>query len=126
VLNREFTWLSSYSFSANTASWIFESKPELQPQVAFAGLLQKPTIREQPGKRAIRYWQEGGGYDRNWLSRAAITNAIDDLHENPRRRKLCSKLHTWRWSSYRYYVIEAQMLDEALPKIEPHLLAERG
>jgi putative transposase len=93
-------------------------------------LLQKLTIRERPGKTVFRYWHEGDGYDRNMFSRSAIMHAIDCIHENPLRRKLCSKLDAWRWSSYRYYASDGQVVDEALPKIEPlsaeYLLALDG
>jgi hypothetical protein len=93
------------------------------------------NLAEDRGKNSFydtlsRYWQEGGGYDRNMFSRAAIMHAIDYIHENPLRRKLCSKLDAWRWSSYRYYASEGQVVDEALPKIEPlsaeYLLALDG
>src|ERR1051325_11603932 len=46
-------------------------------------LLARLTIRERPRKETFRFWQEGGGYDRNITSMEAIEVAADYLHLNP-------------------------------------------
>jgi putative transposase len=66
-------------------------------------LLKRLLIRERPGRDTFRYWQEGRGYDRNLQTAVAVQSAIDYLHLNPVRRKLCVNAHGWRWSSARFY-----------------------
>ena len=42
---------------------------------------------EQPnGKVAYRFWQRGGGYDRNFNEPESIYAEIEYLHNNPVRR----------------------------------------
>jgi putative transposase len=55
---------------------------------------------EQPnGKVAHRFWQRGGGYDRNLWSPRYIWKMIDYIHDNPVRRGLCDTPADWYWSS---------------------------
>ena len=59
---------------------------------------------EQPsGKTAYRFWQRGGGYDRNLNEPAAIDAEIEYFHNNPVRRGLVSRAEDWRWSSVAWY-----------------------
>lgn len=81
-------------------------------------LLKRLTIRDRPGKTSFRYWQEGPGYDRNFFTPQAVQAAIDYIHDNPRRRGLCSKPQDWRWSSAKYYLVDA-VQDPLLPLITP-------
>ena len=83
-------------------------------------LLQQLTVRERPGVTRFRFWQEGGGYDRNLFSTEAILASIDYIHENPVRRKLCRRAIDWYWSSARYHLLQppGQMF-EGLPKLSP-------
>jgi len=54
----------------------------------------------QPGRqRAYRFWQRGGGYDRNLRSVRDIHEKIAYTHENPVRRGLVEKPCNWPWSS---------------------------
>lgn len=70
---------------------------------------EMPTFRprmtdSQPnGKTAFRFWQRGGGYDRNLWSPKHIWETIDYLHGNPVRRGLCAADADWVWSSARAY-----------------------
>jgi len=79
------------------------------------GLLARLTVQERPGKSAFRFWQEGGGYDRNLTEPRSIAAAIDYIHTNPVRRGLVHRAVDWRWSSCRFY--ERQECDNALPTI---------
>ncbi|MBK7403120.1 MAG: transposase [Phycisphaerales bacterium] len=55
---------------------------------------------EQPnGKVSYRFWQRGGGYDRNLWSDDAIWAMIDYIHLNPVEAGLCERPEQWRWSS---------------------------
>jgi putative transposase len=51
------------------------------------------------GQRHYRFWQRGGGFDRNLWSDKAIFAEIDFVHANPIRRGLCATPEDWRWSS---------------------------
>jgi hypothetical protein len=56
----------------------------------------------QPGGRVhYRFWQRGGGYDRNLTEPKSIWNEIDYFHANPIRRGLCDTPTAWLWSSAR-------------------------
>jgi putative transposase len=59
---------------------------------------------EQPnGRVAFRFWQRGGGYDRNLFEPEAIHAEIDYIHHNPVRRGLVASAEDWFWSSARGY-----------------------
>lgn len=73
----------------------------LRTQVpAFLGRLRD----EQPsGKIAHRFWQRGGGFDRNLFKPEAIHAEIEYLHANPVRRGLVERPEDWPWSSARHF-----------------------
>jgi len=48
-----------------------------------------------------RFWQAGGGYDRNMTSVEAVVNAAKYIHENPVRRGLVASAGDWAYSSAR-------------------------
>jgi putative transposase len=59
---------------------------------------------EQPnGSVACRFWQRGGGYDRNLMEPKAIHAEIEYIHANPVRRGLAGRAEDWRWSSAAWY-----------------------
>ena len=64
--------------------------------------LTRVTVREGPRLRH-RFWQPGGGYDRNITSTEALRAVIDYLHANPVRRGLVARAADWEWSSARWY-----------------------
>jgi len=74
-------------------------------------LLDQLTIRQRPGVSTFRFWQEGGGYDRNLAEPRSVLAAIDYLHENPVRRGLCRRAMDWLWSSARFYENDAAHAD---------------
>jgi hypothetical protein len=64
--------------------------------------LARMTVPE--GRRVRhRFWQPGGGYDRNNRSIEALRAMIDYLHANPARRGLVARVEDWEWSSARWY-----------------------
>jgi putative transposase len=80
-------------------------------------------LDEQPnGKRHYRFWQRGGGYDRNIVEPATGYHQICYIHGNPVRRGLCARAEDWPWSSAADYAGLRQgplMLDrEFLPVFE--------
>jgi putative transposase len=46
-----------------------------------------------------RFWQTGGGYDRNAYEPETIWAMIEYIHANPVRRGLVEYAETWKWSS---------------------------
>ena len=63
-------------------------------------LLQRITI--QRGSRIMhRFWQEGGGYDRNLYDWDTIRKAVEYIEFNPVRRGLVRDPSDWKWSSAR-------------------------
>ena len=50
-----------------------------------------------------RFWQRGGGYDRNSTEPRTIWSQIEYIHDNPRRRGLCERPEDWYWSSAGIY-----------------------
>jgi len=52
----------------------------------------------EPG-RPYRFWQAGGGYDRNITGTRAALAVIQYIHENPVRRGLVQSPQEWPWSS---------------------------
>jgi putative transposase len=81
----------------------YSNRLRRQFEEADSPLLNELIVRERPGVYGFRFWQEGGGYDRNLRTEAAVMAAIDDIHANPVRRGLCQEPADWRWSSARHY-----------------------
>ena len=80
-------------------------------------LLERLTVRERPGVERFRFWQEGGGYDRNLRTEPAVTSAIDYIHRNPVRRGLCDRAADWKWSSAGAYHESDGVRDPDLPEV---------
>ena len=93
----------------------FSSRIKKQLESINSPLLERLTVRERQGVFCFRFWQEGGGYDRNLRTRKAIEASIAYIHENPVPGRLCEPASEWRWSSVRHYQAEGAA----------HSLAER-
>jgi len=50
--------------------------------------------------KKFRFWQDGGGYDRNITHRDTLIKMIDYIHNNPVRKGLADAPDKWKWSSY--------------------------
>jgi REP element-mobilizing transposase RayT len=57
--------------------------------------LARVTVREGSRLRH-RFWQPGGGYDRNITSTEALRAMIDYIHANPVRRGLVARAEDWQ------------------------------
>ncbi|MBM4028193.1 MAG: hypothetical protein FJ280_22785 [Planctomycetes bacterium] len=57
--------------------------------------------RQPNGSCHHRFWQRGGGYDRNLRSVHDIREKIRYIHASPLRRGLVADPEDWHWSSYR-------------------------
>lgn len=51
------------------------------------------------GKVHHRFWQRGGGYDRNVVYGSTVYRTIRYIHANPVRRELVQSPGDWNWSS---------------------------
>ncbi len=59
-----------------------------------------PRISVERGDRLERrFWQAGGGFDRNVVEPHTLVVMIEYLHANPVRRRLVNRAEEWKWSS---------------------------
>ncbi len=79
--------------SRKAVAWLEEHAPEWIPKI---------TVIEGD-KTYRRFWQPGGGYDRNVDDLRTLQSMIDYVHANPVRRGLVQRAVDWEWSSARWY-----------------------
>ena len=72
-------------------SWLREHSPDYLPQM---------EDLQPDGKISHRFWQRGGGYDRNLRNVRDIHEKMRYVHLNPVRRGLVERAEDWPWSSY--------------------------
>lgn len=53
-----------------------------------------------------RFWQPGGGFDRNIRDSEELIREIDYIHKNPVKRGLVTEPTQWKWSSARWFAGE--------------------
>ena len=68
-----------------------------------AGVASADPPRLTDSRGSVRFWQRGGGYDRNIHTENELEEKIVYIHENPVRRGLVLQATDWRWSSARWY-----------------------
>ncbi len=78
------------STSKKALNWLQQHAPEYLPTL---------LDRQPCGKESYRFWQRGGGYDRNLRSLRDIHEKIAYVHDNPLRRGLVERAIDWPWSS---------------------------
>jgi putative transposase len=66
--------------------------------------LQRMADRQPNNDVHYRFWQRGGGYDRNIIEPASAHQQIEYMHNNPVRRGLCARPEDWYWSSAASYM----------------------
>jgi putative transposase len=91
------------STSKRALHWLRHHAPEYLPNL---------QDRQPNGEQHYRFWQRGGGYDRNLRSVRDIYEKIAYVHDNPVRRGLVEQAVGWRWSSAAAW---ATGVDEPLP-----------
>ncbi len=82
--------------------------------------LDKLTRTRLDGTPQTRFWQAGGGYDRNVVEATTVRKMIDYIHDNPVRRGLVERPEDWAWSSFRWYAGLTPILlemDRTLPPV---------
>ena len=65
--------------------------------------LDRLAVQRGAGRIEYRFWQAGGGYDRNIVEPATIVLCIKYIHNNPVNRGLVECATDWIWSSARWY-----------------------
>ena len=65
--------------------------------------LDQHSVTRPSGKREIRIWQQGGGYDRNIVSEKATLACVEYIHNNPFVADLADSATGYRWSSLAWY-----------------------
>ena len=92
--------------SYDTAAFLKDLKGEFSKRMAShlvatgSSLFERLRIRVRPGMTRFRFWQEGGGYDKNlWAIKLAVEKA-EYCHWNPVKRRLVKSPDMWRWSSF--------------------------
>jgi putative transposase len=78
------------SVSRRAINYLFENNP--------AGLRKLATGQSHP---PYRFWQAGGGYDRNIVAVDTLVTAIQYIHNNPVRKSLVAIADDWLYSSIR-------------------------
>ena len=83
--------------------------------------LEKMRDEQRNGKVSHRFWQRGGGYDRNLFDAKAIHATIQYIHANPVRRGIVNSPEQWPWSTSRYYLGQRECFlvpdTESLPSL---------
>lgn len=82
--------LLKQSVSKRALNWLYQYAPDF---------LTKLTDSQPNGKKCYRFWQRGGGYDRNLRTVSDIYEKIEYIHNNPVRKELSSIAKDWYWSS---------------------------
>jgi putative transposase len=83
------------------------------------GWLDRISVQEGDRLR-YRFWQPGGGYDRNVVELSTVQKMIEYIHMNPVRRGLVERPEDWPWSSAPWYAGIAPVMiemDKTIPMI---------
>ena len=82
-------------------------QPVARSAIRFLREQRSPYLRNlevrRNGKVEHRFWQEGGGYDRNIHDERTAWTNVEYIHANPVRRGLAECPTDWAWSSARSY-----------------------
>ncbi|WDI44871.1 REP-associated tyrosine transposase [Bremerella sp. P1] len=104
------------SVSRRAVNWLRENSPQF-------------LVRLEEQKNGIityRFWQRGGGYDRNLRSVRDIHEKINYTHENPVRRGLAKDATLWKWSSALAWESDTNIPLAIQRNSVPPLLASEG
>mgnify|MGYP002137363500 CR=1 FL=1 len=93
--------LAQYSISAilKTMKQSVSRKALIFIRQQASQFLTRVEDKQPNGEVSYRFWQRGGGYDRNLTEPKAIWRTMDYIHANPVRRQLCQHAIDWPWSS---------------------------
>jgi len=78
-----------------SVNWLKANKPHILGSLEVA-----------PGSGKYRFWQDGGGYDRNLTRIFEIQEITEYIHYNPVKAGLANRPEDWYWSSARAWVLD--------------------
>ena len=83
-------------------------QPVAQRTINHLRKVKSPSLRQfEVGVRSQkhRFWQNGGGYDRNFRNKEELLAFIDYAHNNPVSAGLVQNQTDWEWSSAREWLL---------------------
>lgn len=81
-------------------------------------LEDSPMLKKvQTASGAERFWQHGGGYDRNTDEWDGLVSIVRYIHRNPVVRGLVEKPADWPWSSVRWYLKQPSPIELVDPRL---------
>jgi len=89
-------WHLKRPVTAEAMAWIKQYHPSFLTRMADV---------QPAGKVTHRFWQRGGGYDRNLRSASDVHEKIKYLHNNPVRRGLVLRAEYWPHSSAANWIL---------------------
>jgi putative transposase len=92
---RDILWHIKRPMTFRVLDWVKTRSP---------AFLCRMADHQPNGKLVHRFWQRGGGYDRNLRSVKDIYEKIKYIHQNPVRRGLVERPEDWPWSSARAWL----------------------
>ena len=95
VTMRRVLWMLKRPVTAHALAWVRRRRPDF---------LRRTADRQPSGELTYRFWQRGGGYDRNLRSAKDVYEKIAYNHDNPVRRGLVARPEDWPWSSAREWI----------------------
>jgi putative transposase len=87
------------SFKLPVSRWVLRYHKQHQ-----TNMLEQMATGQR--KQPYRFWQAGGGYDRNIVSKETAWNEIHYIHQNPVRRNLADHPSEWYYSSYKDWMTD--------------------
>ncbi|MBX3375844.1 MAG: transposase [Phycisphaeraceae bacterium] len=67
--------------------------------------LRTPVLEQlRTGDKPVRFWQKGGGFDRNLRDMEEFCREVRCIHRNPVTRGLVERPEDWKWSSARWWM----------------------
>jgi len=97
VLMRTVLWRLKRPMTSRVLTWVRQHRPDF---------LQRMADVQPSGKMAHRFWQRGGGYDRNLRSASDVFEKIKYIHDNPVRRGLVERREDYPFSSAGDWITE--------------------
>ena len=96
-------WPKLPEYPVSKVSWIIKRRFAQHVIKRWRELDASILIELEARDGQTRFWQRGGGYDRNIHSQEELNEKIQYIHENPVRRGLVERAEDWAWSSARWY-----------------------
>jgi len=96
VAMRTVLWRVKRPVTERALAWVKQHRPDFLPRVADV---------QPSGKVTYRFWQRGGGYDRNLRSASDVHEKIAYIHDNPVRRGLVPQAEAWPYSSAADWIV---------------------